>query len=60
MAAKATKSVFDRLLGCLVEFNVRWAGRAPVLLLSVAKLTSESTGELVGTHSTILVRQSPI
>jgi hypothetical protein len=43
-ATKANKSDFDRLLGCLVEFNVEWAQHAPVLLLSVAKLTFESTG----------------
>jgi len=45
VATKANKSDFDRLLGCLVEFNVQWAQQAPVLLLSVAKLTFESTGE---------------
>lgn len=45
VATKANKSDFDRLLGCLVEFNVQWAQRAPILLLSVAKLTFES-GEL--------------
>jgi nitroreductase len=42
MATKANKSDFDRLLGCLVEFNIQWAQHAPVLLLSVAKLTIES------------------
>ena len=46
VAAKANKSDFDRLLGCLVEFNVQWAQHAPVLLLSTARLTFESTGEL--------------
>jgi nitroreductase len=46
VATKANKSDFDRLLGCLLEFNVQWAQHAPVLLLSVAKLTFESTGEL--------------
>ena len=46
VATKANKSDFDRLLGCLVEFNVQWAQHAPVLLLSVAKLTFESKGEL--------------
>src|SRR6204780_4028567 len=45
VATKANKSDFDRLLGCLLEFNVQWAKHAPVLLLSVAKLTFES-GEL--------------
>jgi nitroreductase len=46
VATKAKQSDFDRLLSCLVEFNVQWAQHAPVLLLSVAKLTFESTGEL--------------
>src|SRR6202046_479555 len=46
VATKVNKSDFDRLLGCLVEFNVQWAQHAPVLLLSVARLTFESTGEL--------------
>jgi len=46
VATKANQSDFDRLLGCLLEFNVQWAQHAPVLLLSVAKLTFESTGEL--------------
>jgi nitroreductase len=46
VATKANKSNFDRLLGCLLEFNVQWAQHAPVLLLSVAKLTFESTGQL--------------
>jgi len=45
VATKANNSDFDRLLGCLLEFNVQWAQHAPVLLLSVAKLTFES-GEL--------------
>jgi nitroreductase len=46
VATKANKADFDRLLGCLVEFNVQWAQHAPVLLLSIARLTFESTGEL--------------
>jgi nitroreductase len=46
VATKENKSDFDRLLGCLVEFNVQWAQHAPVLLLSVARLTYEATGKL--------------
>jgi nitroreductase len=46
VATQANKSDFDRLLGCLVEFNVQWARHAPVLLLSVAKLSFASTGKL--------------
>src|SRR5271154_3809357 len=45
VATKANKSDFDRLLGCLIEFNVQWAQHAPVLLLSIAKLNFESTGK---------------
>jgi len=44
VATKTNKFDYDRLLGCLVEFNVQWAQHAPMLLLSVAKLTFESTG----------------
>jgi nitroreductase len=42
VATKGNKSDFDRLLGCLVEFNIQWAQHAAVLLLSIAKLTFES------------------
>jgi len=45
VAPKAHKSDFKRLLSCLVEFNFQWAQNAPVLLLSVARLTFESSGE---------------
>ena len=46
VATKANKPDFDRMLACLIEFNVQWAQHAPVLLLSTARLTFESTGEL--------------
>src|SRR6202034_4427315 len=46
VARKPNKSDFERLLACLVEFNVQWAQHAPVLLLSTARLTFESTGGL--------------
>ena len=42
---KETPSGYDRLLGCLVEFNVRWAQRAPVLILSVARHNFVATGK---------------
>jgi nitroreductase len=32
------------LLGCIVPANALWAGKAPVLMLSVAKLTYDSNG----------------
>ena len=39
------KPDFEHLLSCLLEFNVRWAQHAPVLVLSVARLTFASNGE---------------
>ena len=38
-------SGYDRLLGCLVEFNIQWAQHAPVLILSVARLNFASNGK---------------
>jgi nitroreductase len=46
LVATKAKPDFDRMLACLVEFNVQWAQHAPVLLLSTARLTFELTGEL--------------
>jgi nitroreductase len=45
VATHQHKSDFEHLLSCLLEFNVRWAQHAPVLLLSVARLTFASNGE---------------
>jgi nitroreductase len=45
VATKANESDFDLLLRCLVDFNAQWAQHAPLLLLSVARLKFESTGE---------------
>src|ERR1700727_1693238 len=39
VATQQNEEGFRRLLGCLLEFNVRWAKNAPVLLLSIARLT---------------------
>lgn len=36
---------FARMLGCLVETNQRWARHAPVLMLSVARLTFSATAK---------------
>src|ERR1700691_6340781 len=44
VATKQNQPDFDRLLHCLVEFNVRWAKHAPVLVLSIARLTFASNG----------------
>ena len=41
VATKEHKGEYDRLFNCLVEGNQQWAHRAPVLLLSVAKLEFE-------------------
>lgn len=39
VAAKDSEGdVYERLLGCLAESNALWAGRAPVLMISVARL----------------------
>jgi nitroreductase len=45
VASKTHKSDFERLLSCLIEFNFQWAQHAPVLLLSIARLIFESSGE---------------
>lgn len=39
VATKEHPADYERLLNCLVEGNRKWAHRAPVLVLSVAKLT---------------------
>ena len=39
IATKEGPEEFERLLSCLVEGNVAWAKNAPVLMLSVAKLS---------------------
>jgi nitroreductase len=44
VAAKEETEKYERLLGLLVEQNKIWAAKAPVLIMSVAKLTHE-TGE---------------
>jgi nitroreductase len=41
VATKENKAEYDRLFNCLVEGNQKWAHRASVLLLSVAKLQFE-------------------
>jgi nitroreductase len=44
-AEKDKPSAHQRLLGCLVDFNIQWAQHAPVLILSVARLSFASTGK---------------
>ena len=41
VATNNHKTEYDRLFDCLVEGNQKWAHRAPVLILSVAKLQFE-------------------
>jgi nitroreductase len=43
--ATRDKPEFERLLQCLLEFNIRWAQHAPVLMLAVAKLNFTANGE---------------
>jgi nitroreductase len=45
VATRADRAEFDRLLSTLREANRQWAQRAPVLILSIAKLVGERTGK---------------
>jgi nitroreductase len=44
VATKEDLREYERLLGCIVPANALWAASAPVLMLSVAKLTYDSNG----------------
>ncbi len=44
VGTKADPPAYDRLLACLKENNKKWAFRAPVLLLSVARMNFEEDG----------------
>jgi nitroreductase len=46
VTTQRNKPDFERLLGCLMEFNVEWARHAPMLILSIAGLTFESNGKV--------------
>ena len=46
VAQRQNQAEFDQMLGCLMEFNVRWAQHAPVLMLAVARLNFAANGEL--------------
>ncbi len=46
LALKQDESEYNRLLSCLVEGNQLWAQRAPVLMLSIARLSFEANGEI--------------
>ena len=45
VATKQNKEEHVLLLSCLIEKNQQWAQRAPVLMVSVAKLNFERTGK---------------
>lgn len=45
VARREDRESFDRIFGCLNEGNREWAEGAPVLMLTVAKLLVERTGE---------------
>jgi nitroreductase len=45
IARREKPGEFARLLQCLMEFNIRWAQHAPILMLTVAKLNFTASGE---------------
>jgi nitroreductase len=45
VAIREDREEFNRMLSCLVEGNVAWAQKAPVLMISVAKLKFEKSGK---------------
>ena len=42
---KDKPSAHERLVGCLVDFNIQWARHAPILILSVARLNFAASGK---------------
>lgn len=45
VATKSDTVAYDRLLACVLEGNHKWAFRAPLLILSVTRLTFEDGGK---------------
>jgi len=45
IAEKANAAEYEKMLSCLVEANQKWARLAPVLMISVAKLSFQKTGK---------------
>ena len=45
VATKDDQAAYDRLLACLLKGNRKWAFRAPVLLVSVARMQFEDDGK---------------
>jgi nitroreductase len=45
VATRDKPTEYERLLGCLIEFNQGWARQAPVLMLTVAQMRFEHNGK---------------
>ena len=45
VATKDRPEDFQKMLGCLIEFNRSWASAAPVLLLAAARLAFDRNGQ---------------
>jgi nitroreductase len=45
VSTRQNQSEFERMLGCLMDFNVPWAQHAPILTLAVAKLNFAVNGQ---------------
>jgi nitroreductase len=45
VATKEDPADYEKMLGCLVEFNQQWAKSAPVLIISVARNAFEHNGK---------------
>src|SRR5437660_1225586 len=45
VATKENPAEYEKLLGCLVEKNQKWATSAPVLMISVAQLNFAHNGK---------------
>lgn len=48
LATRDAPAEFERMLGCLVEFNQTWARAAPVLVIAVARLRFEHNNQANG------------
>ena len=45
VVTKDEEAEYEKMLGCLVEFNQQWARLAPVLMISVARVKFEKNGK---------------
>lgn len=46
VAMRGDTEAFERMLGCLVDFNRQWAAQSSVLLISVARMAFAQSGEV--------------